>query len=293
LDVLAGVLLSFEGEAADYNLIDFYDIAEALVGFERSLAITAHYVVNGEIITQAPSLKNVRIFASPPQNGSWKIPAWITAAAITINQINGIPQTTPIGNLIYSAYDFVVSETLGFHVDFSKTLGIQYEEYRKQHLSSPAITESGIDSVIEKCDMAIRQMHRPVVKSETASLGWISQVSTVPKRIATPISLETYEYLSEFSESDSTIKVRGRISSYNINTYKGRIFDFSARRTIPFVLQESARDRESVLKITRSLASNAMSRAGPVGDVELITYVQSSKTGILKRYLVISVSTVS
>ena len=61
MDAIAGFTLSYEGEAADLSLIDFYDVAEALVGFERSLAITTHYVLNGSVITQAPSLKGAQI----------------------------------------------------------------------------------------------------------------------------------------------------------------------------------------------------------------------------------------
>jgi len=70
--------LSFEGRDTDRHEIDFYDVAQALIGFQRSLAITTHLVLNGEVITQAPSLKNARVFATPPEEGSWKILATIT-----------------------------------------------------------------------------------------------------------------------------------------------------------------------------------------------------------------------
>ncbi len=127
MDSIAVFSLSFTGRAADHNLIEFYDAAEALVGFERSLAITTHYVLNGSVITQAPSLKGAKIYAISPQAGSWKILAYIAAAGTLISQINAIPKDTPLGNLIYSAYDYVIHETLGFHVDYSKTLGVQFE----------------------------------------------------------------------------------------------------------------------------------------------------------------------
>lgn len=49
--------LSFGGGITDRHQIDFYDVSQALIGFQRSLALTTHLVVNGEIITQSPSLK--------------------------------------------------------------------------------------------------------------------------------------------------------------------------------------------------------------------------------------------
>ncbi len=69
--------LSYTGKNADENEIDLYDISQALIGFQRSLALTTHLILNGEIITQAPSLKNAKIFSTPPEEGSWKIVAGI------------------------------------------------------------------------------------------------------------------------------------------------------------------------------------------------------------------------
>jgi hypothetical protein len=68
------ITLSFNGGAADKNEINFYDVSQALIGFERSLALTTHLVLNGEIITQAPALKGAEILAIPPTEGSWKLP---------------------------------------------------------------------------------------------------------------------------------------------------------------------------------------------------------------------------
>ena len=75
---MIGFTLSFEGNDADNYQLDFYDAAQAMIGFQRSLAITSHLVLNGEVITQAPSLKGARIIAVPPEEGSWKILALLS-----------------------------------------------------------------------------------------------------------------------------------------------------------------------------------------------------------------------
>ena len=50
---MATFTLSYVGSEASHAEIDFYDVARAMLGFQRSLALTVHLVQNGEIITQA------------------------------------------------------------------------------------------------------------------------------------------------------------------------------------------------------------------------------------------------
>jgi hypothetical protein len=158
--------LSYEKGLADEHQLEFYDAARALIGFQRSLALTTHLVLTGEVITQAPSLQGAHIFVLPPEPGSWKITAGIAVAIFTLGTA---PRDTPVGYLLSSAYDYVVSETLGFHVDYNKTLGQSYDELRGTQSELPSLPQSKLDSVAEKCEAAIKDMHRPIVWSETAT----------------------------------------------------------------------------------------------------------------------------
>jgi hypothetical protein len=83
-------------------------------------------VLNREIIVQAPALKGARILLRAPEQGSWKALAVVSMIATGAHVIGTAPKDTIIGNLAISAYDYVISESLGFHVDFDKTLGQQY-----------------------------------------------------------------------------------------------------------------------------------------------------------------------
>ncbi len=78
--------LSYKGSAADKRHIDLYDASQALVGFQRPLALTTHLVINGEIITQAPSLKGAQVLALPAEEGSWKMAAVILTGAYAIGR---------------------------------------------------------------------------------------------------------------------------------------------------------------------------------------------------------------
>jgi hypothetical protein len=280
--------LSYTGGASDDHQIDFYDVSQALIGFQRSLALTTHLVLNDEVITQAPSLKGAKIFAVPPEEGSWKITAAVVAGIYTMGTA---PMDSPIGHLVASAYDYVVSETLGFHVDFDKTLGQQYEELQSAgERAIRVLPESRFDSIIEKCEVAIRDMHRPIVQSETAVEASIfSQVGRHTSKLRQNLNFETYEHIAYTREEERPQTFVGRVSSYNINTYKGRVYLRNEGRPVPFELGELARDPRSVSLITNSLVSNARDRMSGEGEVSLEAYRRVSKSGKLKGLFVVDV----
>jgi len=280
--------LSYTGGAADEHQIEFYDVSQAMVGFQRSLAITTHLIINDKVITQAPSLKGAQIFALPAEDGSWKITA---AIAVGIYTIGTAPIDTPLGHLIASAYDYVVSETLGFHVDFEKTLGQQYEDlkYREDEIIKP-LEQSRFDSVIEKCEPAIREMHRPIVKSETAIEANIySRVGRNNYKIRKSLDNKTYEHIIYTIESDHRERLNGRVSSYNVNTYRGRIYLYSEKRPISFEIAENARDTRSISTITGSLSANALDKSRGDGDIGVECYRRTSKTGKIKSIIIVKI----
>jgi hypothetical protein len=248
------ITLSFSGRDADKNEINFYDVSQALIGFERSLALTTHLIVNGEIITQAPALKGAAIVAFPPVDGSWKLSAAILVTAAGLYHLGTAPKDTPIGHLIRSGYDYVISEALGFHVDYDKSLGQQYEEYKKAKQPIKELSPSRFDSLIEKCENSIREMHRPLVKSRTAEEGHLTaRISDDLMPLGPPLTRETYEYIAFTERSHDPSYYVGRVTSYNVNTFKGRIYIAQERRPIPFELGDTARGFDAISAITASL----------------------------------------
>jgi hypothetical protein len=61
---MVAMTLRYSGGLSDNNVLEMYDASRGLAGFQRSLALTAHLVINGEIITQAPSLRGAQIIAT-------------------------------------------------------------------------------------------------------------------------------------------------------------------------------------------------------------------------------------
>lgn len=278
--------LSYSGELADQNEIDLYDVGQALIGFQRSLALTTHLVLNGEVITQAPKMKGARILALPAEEGSWKMVAVVVAGLYTVSTS---PRDTPLGHLIASAYDYVVSETMGFHVDYDKSLGEQYEEM-KDRAPTPKIPQSKFDAVAEKCELAVKEMHRPIIWSQTADQAIITAtVGSRERPLSHALNLQSYEFLHTGDRDKQAQRFSGRVSSYNINTYRGQIYLPNERRPIPFELAPSARTDQAIGRLTVSLNRHAKDRSNELGNVTVLAHPVRRTSGALKSLYVVGV----
>lgn len=278
--------LIYTGADADTGLIDFYDASRALVGFQRSLALTTHLVINNEIITQAPHVSGFKILAPPFEDGSWRSRAVIiftTAVALT-----SAGRDSPLGQVITSVYDAVLSNTMGFHVDYDKTLQEQYYE----NLKGEQITPEKIDSLCEKVEANIADMHRPLIVSKTAKKANVLAGDEGRRKLGPDFSLATYEYVKQTVRSKDNGLISGYVSSYNINTFTGRLYCDAESRPIPFELDEEARTQPIIGAITRSQHFNGQLRFDPRALVHLHADKLLSSTGRVKRYLVTGVETI-
>lgn len=284
--------LSYTGANSEDHEIDFYDVSRALLGFQRTLALSTHLVLNDQVITQAPSLRGAKIHALPAEDGSWRFTAGIVLAGTAFYNLATAPSNTPLGHLVFSAYDYVISESLGFHVEYDKSLGQLYEEYQAQDIELPRVREAQLDSVIEKCSTAIIEIHRPIFKTETANFAGITtKIGNQRHSVRSTFSRDSYEYLTEEYVEDDLYYLSGFVSSYNSNTYKGRMYVKVEQRPIPFVLSESVRKAENIPLIIDSLKANAL-RNYHVAPVEVYFSAQKikSKTGHLKGYVIVDIS---
>lgn len=283
--------LSFEGNESEEHIIDFYDVTKALSGFQRSLALTTHLILNNEIITQAPSLKGAKIYAAPAEPGSWKT----TAVIIGIGAYNlaTLENSSPLGHIVYSLYDYVISESVGVHVDYDKSLGQLYEDARIKNAVLKPVTQNQADSLIEKCSTAVREMHRPIYKNQTATHASI--VFELPDKEEKPLNselnIETFEFLFETHTSNLPEGFSGRVSSYNSNTYKGRIFIPEFGRPVVFELAKTARGQNAISLITASLSANAVKHYKDLAStINISAFRNTSRSGNLKSLNIVSVS---
>jgi len=293
MDAAVTFTLKFDGSDAEKHQIDLYDVSVALVGFQRSLALTAHLIINGEIITQAPALKGAKVLARPSENGSWELTALVLVGGATaLYKVATAPKDTVLGHLIYSAYDYVISESLGFHVDYEKSLGQIYEEHNAKTIEVPQVEQYQLDSLAEKCTTAITEIHRPIFKTGTADKVVIeSTVGDETRTVGGTLDLSTYNYIHESHASEVPDVISGRVSSYNSNTFKGRIYVPSEGRPIPFELSAQCRSNGVVELIVASLSANAIrDSSSERSTVHCKVFRITSRSGHLKKYSIVEVS---
>ncbi|MCE4543266.1 MULTISPECIES: hypothetical protein [unclassified Caballeronia] len=276
--------LSYEGADADQHAIDLYDVSQALIGFQRSLALTTHLLLNGEIITQAPSLRGARIYAEPAAPGSWKMTAVVAMLGAGMFKLGTLENNSPIGHLMFSLYDYVISESLGVHVDYNKSLGTLFDEAKAKKAELPSVKEHQADALIEKAHRAIIEMHRPIVKTETATHALLTGGATETGRpLKVKLSMETFEYIQETISADTPEMFEGRVSSYNSNTFKGRIYIARYGRPIAFELAPTARSPRNVQLVATSLFHSALKQYNEKGcKIHVLALQNSSKSGTLK-----------
>jgi hypothetical protein len=281
--------ISFVGSTAGSGMVEFYDLAHALVGFERSLALTVHAVLNNEVITKAPALSGAELYAQPPDAGSWKLVVGVLGAVWLGGQSS---RDSAVGHALASAYDYVISESLGVHVDFDSTVGSQLDDMRKHKGAPGAVSQQTLDSAVEKCERAIREMHRPIVYSESASKAKIrAKVGDEPFRpLSTKLTYETYQHISYTEERPEVLDLAGFVSRYDSDSFKGRIFTPEENRPVPFELAPNARRYSEINLVTSSLRANALARSRGEGNVRIKARKLVGPTGITKGYIVIAVT---
>lgn len=282
--------LSYKGKTADNHEIDFYDVSKALIGFQRSIALTAHLFVNNEIIIKAPYLKGAKVVALPPEEGSWKITAGIVFAGVYA--LGTVPNNTPVGHLVYSLYDYVVAESLGFHVDYNKSLGKAYEQAEKHQVILPQIKQHKADSLIEKCTVALSDIHRPIYKTKTADSAIItSRINTNEIPLRAEFTQDTFNYIHEEFVEEHPIVIKGRVSSYNSNNFRGRVFTFSEGRPVAFELSKKVCTEYNLKLVIASLsAATHKDYENKWIDIYFRVYRHTSRSGQLKEYSVIEIS---
>lgn len=288
MENLLTLTLSFEGKTADQHAIDLYDVSSALLGFERTLALTTHLILNQEVITQAPSLRNAQIMSYPSKEGSWKMTVGVVLTGAYA--LGTLSNDSPLGHLVFSAYDYVISESLGVHVDYEKSIGVLYKESQNKKL--PQIEEYQLDSIRDKCVNSIKEMHRPIFKTNTAEKLKIHGVLNEKELpLSTHFTQDTYLYLKEDIRGKEIIDVECAVSSYNLNTKKGRVYVKLLGRTVPIQLDKSIENNKKVLEILlRNFQRNGLrEKHEEVENIQMTVLPILSINNHLKQYIVYNI----
>lgn len=282
------IWLSYEGEAADDYLIDLYDFSVALRGFERGLALTSHFALNNQVITQATALRGAKILASPPEAGSYKIPAYLATASIAAYSLGSLDQENPLGHLIFSLYELVIYEATGQELDYDHSLRQIYNRALEQGTEGLLMpSRSQFNSLVEKVEPSIAEVHRPITGAGTASSATIFDPVRADDSIKQlELSQETHQLLKYRRRSTSLQALVGRVSSFNMNTFNGRFVTDAEVRPVPFYLTPGGRTEKGIALIAESISQNMKERDSNSARIIFESFVDQTKTGRVARLVV-------
>jgi hypothetical protein len=199
----------------DSDELDAYDAGQALFGISRSLALVTHYVVNGKVIKQAPSLSGARIMVVPPRAGSFEFLIQILPAIVDFAQ-----QVAPsiAANLLYDLTKLLYRRSSGLS-DVPETSELQ-ELLRR--------VPGDIDAVNDAVDEDIVRIHRPFEGPVTILniYGGVNHFGNFNR--------STYEYAKARELGPGEETFTGNVASYNGNTDYGRLWMPQEQRTVAF-----------------------------------------------------------
>lgn len=289
------VELKYDGADAEHSEISLYDLSQALYGFERSLALTTHLVLNNEVITQATALRGAQIIARPPKEGSFSILAAIGLFAVGGYKVATLKKDNPLGHLVFSAYDYVVHKVTGQALDYEKSIRQLYEDGRLEERANLKIPrDTQFDSLAEKIEPPLTRMHRPIIRSETAeSAKIIFPTGLLGERRVIDFDRTSYSRIKYRSRAEEIQVVKGIISVFNPNTFNGRIYNSKLERTIPFFLTHAGRSARAFELIADSYSRNLIQRGAENAMLEVDVIETTSKLGRTTKYSVIGVRKLS
>ena len=281
MEKLFDISLTYRGGIdADKSHIDLYDLAMALNGFHRSLAITSHFLFHDEIITRAPFAKGIRIISEPSKKGSYEILAYVGVvfpiAIAALYKFGTAPKDTPIGHLASSLYELAIYKCLGKPLDYSKTL---FGDTIAEHYE-----RSQIESLSQKLESAVINMHRPIRTQSALE----SSIAIGQDNIVT-FDGQTLDLMKKLTIEADPQQFEGRVAGYSANTRSGMIYTSEERRAIPFELERGTDIDSSILSQSLGLYDAVKSKRmveDNCGFFRFLAKKVTNQAGTTKKYYI-------
>lgn len=199
--------------------VDLYDGAKTIFGLGRALQIAAHFLVNQEVIFQAPSARGVRLYLVPARRGSFD---QLIQLVIEHKEIILVTAATTLTTE-------VVRDFLGYVIRKSCGLVAHASTYVVREISKQM--QADLEALEEAMLGPLVDAHRAIEKGSARTrlkLGG-DQIEFDDR---------TYANVRDRILSPHKKTLAASVSSYNINSFKGRLYNPELGRTIPFKMRK-------------------------------------------------------
>src|SRR3546814_14585998 len=117
------------------------------------------------------------------------------------------------------------------------------------------ITAEKMDSLIEKTESSVADIHRPIAASKSSTSANIVGSDDFGNRhpVGQEMSILTYDYIAASRLEDGIFALAGIVSSFNLNTFKGRILRLADQTPMPFEIMDARLAGRLVLDLANRL----------------------------------------
>lgn len=260
---------TFRGGYADDHLLPAYDGYNALAGLSLSLSMVTNYVETGVIRHRGAFPGRLAVKTGPIEEGSVSS-ALIVALPAAVLIGGALIQGDEVKRVLYDIFKRTIDRNLG--------LPVEPETDTLRRLEN---THGGdLEALVAAIEPSVRQSHS-VIGEGVQTLNVYGGRNRV-----TQYNVETKAYVEGAIEDNRARDDEFSVSSFNVNTGYGRVFDADVGRVVPFKVNRGALDS------TKAVLSWGLNEyANGTGRKVLIRYtVLNALDGTPKRYYILDAS---
>ncbi len=220
--------LRLTGGDAERHFFEGYDGYNSLAGFAWTLSLVANYVETGKIRQRGDFIGRHVVKGTLPKEGS-VVADFLVLLSQHPKEVFGAVGAGSGSALMYALVKRVINQNLGDSSDDVSSVLAELGERR----------EGDIDTLVAISEPAIRQTHAVIGNgaSKIEIIGGTNLINTFDH--------STEEYVKAEIKDDEIICKQVNVSSFNVNSGYGSVFDFDQGRNIPIamtrdVLRETA-----------------------------------------------------
>lgn len=268
------ILIKFNGNQADRNIVPAYEAFQTLEGISRSIVLVSHFAIVGEVRKRHPFNSLIETNFVRVQPGSFEVILSLisSSASPLLNTTWGNLTLAVAGTFITDLLKYGIGALIGTRRSPNNNLAKKVLEEK----------EGDVSALIEAMDPAIRKAHT-IINNGTININIISGAEKIAE-----LNDRTKEYINTDVEEGITHIKAVSVGMLNVNTRHGRVFDRDLGRTIPISIPKSATPG-TLSNLGRSLQRYGQNEIENISSLIFIKYKRIlSLDGDVKSYIVLN-----
>ncbi len=260
--------IKFDGGDADQHRLEAYPAAQSLEGLTWALGLTLHFGVTGDVRGRGNLSRSAKIFISPPRRGS------------VLNELNILVQENPF--LVATVGAYAVGTVTPYingliKYTFNQALGEGGEFPTGAKRLLRKLNGDDLDKLVTRIEPPLTRAHAVIGKTAD-TITFKSKRTDIAE-----LNHDTKAYLdAKLTDAFETIDTN--VTSFNVLTGNGRLYDHETEGTAAFSLSSSPREGTK----STIIASMEQFASGRKGTIRVVVQRVETVEHRLKKFVVAS-----